>query len=200
MTCGEIAGVGKPMSRLVMGVDNQRTMPHAAVMFDDFFERGGTCFDTAYIYGGGLCEPILGRWVEDRGVRDKVVILGKGAHTPHCTPEAVGSQLAESLDRLRTDYVDIYMLHRDNPRSPSASSSTPERAASRRPLPRLRVSNWSIERIDAANAYAEANGLSGISAVSNNFSLARMVEPPWTGCISSGGAAWREWLTRTRTP
>ena len=51
MKYGHIAGIEKPISRLVMGVDNQVTMPHAAVMFDDFYEHGGTCFDTAYIYG-----------------------------------------------------------------------------------------------------------------------------------------------------
>jgi len=48
--------------------------------------------------------------------------------------------------------------------------------------------------------YAAEHGLEGISAVSNNFSLARMVEPPWTGCVSSGNAAWRKWLTRSQTP
>ncbi|HYF51603.1 MAG TPA: Gfo/Idh/MocA family oxidoreductase, partial [Planctomycetota bacterium] len=53
MTYGTIPGLSKKVSRLVMGVDNQRTMPHAAVMFDDFIERGGNCFDTAYVYGGG---------------------------------------------------------------------------------------------------------------------------------------------------
>jgi aryl-alcohol dehydrogenase-like predicted oxidoreductase/predicted dehydrogenase len=201
MTYGQIAGVGKPMSRLVMGVDNQRTMPHAAVMFDDFFERGGTCFDTAYIYGDGACERVLGRWVEDRGVREQVVILDKGAHTPHCTPERMTSQFMESLDRLRTGYVDIYMLHRDNPAIPVDEFidilNEHHRAG------RIRIfgaSNWSIERIEAANDYAARNGLIGLSAISNNFSLARMVEAPWAGCVSSSDARWREWLTRTQTP
>ena len=201
MTYGEIAGVGKSMSRLVMGVDNQTTMPHTAVMFDDFFERGGTCFDTAYIYGGGKCERVLGRWVEDRGLRDQVVILGKGAHTPHCTPEAVGPQLAESLDRLRTDHVDVYMLHRDDPAVPVGEfvdALNEQRAAGRARV--FGVSNWSIERVEAANAYAAEHGMAGVSAISNNFSLARMVEPVWAGCVSSNDAPWRAWLARTRTP
>src|SRR5690606_23395249 len=63
MRYGEVPGVGKPVSRLVMGVDNQTTLAHASVMFDDFVERGGTAFDTAYIYGGGLCERVLGQWI-----------------------------------------------------------------------------------------------------------------------------------------
>jgi aryl-alcohol dehydrogenase-like predicted oxidoreductase len=201
MTYGEIAGVGKPLSRLVLGVDNQAAMPHAAVMFDDFVERGGTVFDTAYTYMGGLSEQLLGRWVEDRGVRESVVILDKGGHTPYCDPESVRRQFAESLDRLRTDYVDIYMLHRDNTGIPVGEFV--DLLNEQRDAGRLRVygvSNWSIERIEAANAYAAANGRAGIGAVSNNLSLARMVDAPWAGCVSSSGAEWRAWLERTQTP
>jgi predicted dehydrogenase len=66
MPYGRIAGVDKRMSRLVMGVDNQRTLSHATAMFDDFVERGGNAFDTAYIYGGGAMERLLGQWVANR--------------------------------------------------------------------------------------------------------------------------------------
>ena len=54
----------------------------------------------------------------DFGVREKVVILGKGAHTPYCDPENLTRQLNESLERMQTDYVDVYMMHRDNPAIP----------------------------------------------------------------------------------
>lgn len=201
MIYGEIAGVGKAISRLVMGVDNQKAMPHAAVMFDDFFERGGTCFDTAYIYGAGHCEPVLGRWIEARGVRDKVVILGKGGLTPYCTPDGISEQLAESLERLRTDHLDIYMLHRDNPAIPVDEFigvlNELQRAG------RMRVfgaSNWSLDRLEAANDFARRHGLNGFAAISNNFSLARMIAPPWPGCVSSSDATWRAWQTKTQMP
>ncbi len=114
MRYGKIPGVSKPVSRLVMGVDNQRTIAHASVMFDDFFERGGTAFDSAYVYGGGMCEQVLGRWVHNRGLRDQVVIIDKGAHTPFCNPKDLTRQLLESLDRLGSDYMDLYLMHRDN--------------------------------------------------------------------------------------
>ncbi len=201
MSYGSIAGVSKSISRLVLGVDNQKTMPHSAVMFDDFIQRGGNTFDTAFVYGNGQCEQLLGRWVEDRGVRDEIVIIGKGAHTPHCNPEAIGIQLTQSLDRLRTDHVDIYMMHRDNPGVPVGefvSAMNEQKRAGRTRV--FGVSNWTIERVDAANEYARLNGLDGISVISNNFSLARMVAPPWTGCLSSADSTWREWLTRTQTP
>ena len=101
MPYGKIAGLDKPVSRLVMGCDNQQTLAHASAMFDDFFAAGGNAFDTGYIYGGGLQERLLGQWIANRGIRDEVVAIGKGAHTPHCDPESITSQLTESLERLQ---------------------------------------------------------------------------------------------------
>jgi len=201
MTFGEIAGVGKKVSRLVMGVDNQRTQPHANAMFDDYFERGGNCFDTGYVYGRGIAEQVLGRWVKSRGVREDVVIFDKGAHTPFCDPENLTKQLLISLERLQTDYVDIYMMHRDNPEIPVGDFV--EVLNEHLQAGRMRAfggSNWTLERVDAANAWAQEKGLVGFSAVSNNFSLARMIAPPWAGCIQSVDAESRAWFERTGIP
>jgi len=201
MKYGRIPGVEKKVSRLLMGADNQRTLPHAVVMFDDFFERGGTAFDTAYVYGDGRNERLLGQWVKLRGVREDVVILDKGAHTPHCNPQDLTRQLFESLDRLQTDYVDIYMLHRDNPEVPVGEFVdvlNEHKAAGR--IRAFGGSNWTPERIDAANRYAEEKGLSGFAALSNNFSLAEMIEPPWDGCISASDADTRQWLEQRQMP
>lgn len=199
MKYGRITGVDKKVSRLVMGVDNQQTMPHASVMFDDFFERGGNCFDTAHIYLEGTPEGLLGQWIADRDLREQVVILDKGAHTPYCTPEHLTGQLAESLERLRTDYVDIYMMHRDNPDVPVGEFV--DVLNEHKSAGRIRIfggSNWTIERIEAANEYAESKGLTGFSVVSNNFSLVRMIDPPWSGCLSASEQRWRTWLSQTQ--
>src|SRR5690606_21635356 len=75
---GPIAGLDKPVSRLVMGCDNQVTLPHGAAMWDDYVERGGNTFDTAYVYGGGLQEKLLGWWMRHRGNRKDVVVIVKG--------------------------------------------------------------------------------------------------------------------------
>jgi predicted dehydrogenase/aryl-alcohol dehydrogenase-like predicted oxidoreductase len=201
MPAARIVGVDKPLSRLVMGVDNQTTQPHSAAMFDDFYQRGGNFFDTAYIYGGGKCERMLGQWIKNRGLRQQVAVLGKGAHTPFCTPKHLSAQLLESLDRLQTSYVDIYAMHRDNPEVPVGEFIDVLNEHVR--AGRVKVfggSNWSIERVEAANAYAAAKGLQGFSIVSNNFSLARMVRPIWGGCISSSDPASRAWLTKTQMP
>ncbi len=196
MKYGRLPGVDKPVSRLIMGVDNQVTWPHTAAMLDDFFERGGNCFDSAYIYGGGACEKLLGQWIKNRGVREQVVILDKGAHSPYCTPEWLEKQFRISLDRLQTDYVDMYMMHRDNPEIPVGEFITVLNELKNEG--RMRAfggSNWSIERIAEANAWAAEHGMSGFSAISNNFSLARMVDPVWAGCISASDKRSRDWLT-----
>ena len=201
MKYGHIEGVDKPISRLVMGVDNQIAWPHASVMLDDYFERGGNCFDSAYIYGGGRCEKILGQWLKNRNIREQVVILDKGAHTPHCNPEALSRQLLESLERLQVDYVDIYMMHRDNPEIPVGEFISV--LNEHKNAGRLRVfggSNWSIERITEANTWAAEHGMAGFSAMSNNFSLARMVDPVWAGCIAASDAQSRAWLTANQMP
>ncbi|MGI8643616.1 MAG: aldo/keto reductase [Thermomicrobiales bacterium] len=201
MPYGSIAGIDKPISRLVMGVDNQRAMPHAEVMFDDFFERGGTCFDTAWQYGGGDCEKVLGAWIEQRGVRDQLVILDKGAHTPFCTPEDAESQLYQSLERLRVDHVELYMLHRDNPKVPVGEFiDVLNRLQQAGKLRVFGASNWTIERVIEANAWAEKHGLNGFTMISNNFSLARMIDPVWAGCRSAADPETRAWLTETQTP
>ena len=194
----QLNGLDKPVSRLVLGTDNQIDAATMAAMADAFFEQGGTCFDTAHIYSGGMSEKALGAWIKARGMRENVVILGKGAHPPDCTPDAMARQLEESLDRLQTDYLDIYCLHRDNPDIPIAEWVDALHAEMDKG--RIRVfggSNWTAARIDAANEYAQSKGGPGFSLVSNNFSLARMEKPVWDGCLASSTDNFRDWHMRT---
>mgnify|MGYP002630398846 CR=1 FL=1 len=190
-----IPGLDKPVSRLVLGIDNQDNLAQLAAMADDFVERGGTAFDTAHIYGGGRMESVLGQWLKNRGLREAVVLTLKGAHTPYCTPQDLRQQFDESLERLQTDHADIYMLHRDNPDVPVGEFVDvldELRAAGRIRL--VGGSNWSLDRLTEANAYAAKNGREPFRIVSNNLSLARMVDPIWPGCVSAKGTAWREWF------
>ena len=83
-------------------------------MFDHFYSIGGNVFDTAFIYNDGKSDEHLGRWINSRNLENDVIVLGKGAHTPHCYPEIIRDQLLKSLSRLKIDYIDIYCLHRDN--------------------------------------------------------------------------------------
>ncbi|OIV37613.1 oxidoreductase [Mangrovactinospora gilvigrisea] len=190
-----LPGLDKDVSRLVMGVDNQTTLPQAAVLFDDFIERGGTIFDTAYIYGGGRGEQLLGRWMAERGIRDDITVIGKGAHTPHCDPESITRQLHESLERLGTDKIDIYFMHRDNPEIPVGEFvdvMDEHHRAGRIGL--YGGSNWSTARFDEANEWAKRNGRQPLTVLSNHLSLARAYDVPWAGCRHVSDAESQKWL------
>ncbi len=197
---GSLPGLEKAVSRLILGVDNQRDGRAADVMFDAFFEYGGNAFDTAFTYLGGLSEVTLGHWMANRGVREDTVILDKGAHTPNCFPDKIGEQLAVSLERLQSDYVDIYLMHRDNPEVPVEEFV--DALYEQHRLGRVRVyggSNWTLDRVEAANRHARRRGIPEFAAVSNQFSLARMVDPVWTGCVSASDAESRRWFEATGT-
>ena len=195
MKYARVAGLDKDVSRLVMGVDNQETLTHAAAIFDDFVERGGTTFDTAYIYGGGRGEKLLGQWLTSRGNRDEVVVIGKGAHTPYCDPESITRQLNESLERLQTDHVDLYLMHRDNEEIPVGEfvDVLDEHFKAGR-IKAYGGSNWSTTRFDEANEYAEANGKQPFTLLSNHLSLARAYDVPWKGCRHVSDDESQAWL------
>jgi predicted dehydrogenase/aryl-alcohol dehydrogenase-like predicted oxidoreductase len=193
-----IEGVGKPVARLIMGVDNQNVMPHASVVFDDYFERGGNAFDTAHVYGE-IRSRLLGRWIQVRGIREQVVVIAKGAHTPHCNPNALTAQLKQQLDWLGTDYADLYLMHRDNPDIPVGEFVDVLNQHLREGrIKAFGGSNWSLERVKKANAYAKRKGLRGFTAVSNNLALAEMVKPVWDGCLHVHDAASRAWFKKTQ--
>jgi aryl-alcohol dehydrogenase-like predicted oxidoreductase len=127
-------------------------------------------------------------------------VLGKGAATPFCDPENLSRQLLVSLERMQTDYVDLYMMHRDNEAIPVdefVDVLNEHQAAGR--IRAFGVSNWSLARVQEANEYAAAHHVTGFSALSNNFSLARLVEPIWPGSIATSDAASRAWFARTQT-
>ncbi|TGS09963.1 oxidoreductase [Mesorhizobium sp. M2E.F.Ca.ET.209.01.1.1] len=197
-----IPGLPKPVSLLALGFEDFRSFSSGSILLDAFFEAGGNLFDTGYVYGGGYTETLLGQWLKSRGVREKSVVIAKGAHSPLCYPDVIGKQLAQSLDRLQTDHVDIYFMHRDNPNVPVGEFVDAMDAEAR--AGRIRGlfggSNWTMERMDEAIAYAEKNGRQKPGALSNNFSLAEMLEPIWAGCITSSTDAWKAWLTKRQMP
>jgi aryl-alcohol dehydrogenase-like predicted oxidoreductase len=164
-------------------------------LWDHYYELGGNCFDTAHMYGGGSMETLLGAWQAQRGIREDLVIIGKGAHTPDNHPEAVARQLDESLERLQTDHVDLYFLHRDNLQVPVGEFVDALDAEVRRG--RVRAyggSNWTLPRIRAANEYAAENHKQPFDAVSNQLSLARMVDPIWPGVQTAADPEFTDYL------
>ncbi len=210
MQYGEIAGVKKPVSRLVQGTIMlcEETADQGFALLDAVFAQGCTAFDTAHVYMNGECERVFGRWMRERRVRDQVVVLDKGAHhnadRKRVTPFDITADIHDSLARLQTDYIDLYLLHRDDPEvpvGPIVEVLNEHQQAGR--IHAFGGSNWQTGRIAEANAYADAHGLTPFVAGSPHFSLAEEVEPPWEGCVTITGpqnAGQRDWYRLTRTP
>jgi aryl-alcohol dehydrogenase-like predicted oxidoreductase len=201
-----IEGLEKPVTNLIQGSDffTHEVYDKVCSVLDNFFDIGGNTIDTAYIYRGGQSEETIGRWMKDRGNRDKVVILTKGAHHnadgPRVNPDAIASDLTASLERLQTDYTDLYALHRDDTNIPVKViiDALNEHIRAGRMLT-IGASNWTHKRLQEANDYAAANGLAGFSFSSPNLSLAKPNEARWAGCVSADAEACA-WHERTQLP
>ncbi|MFW6256349.1 MAG: aldo/keto reductase, partial [Candidatus Sumerlaeota bacterium] len=209
MEYGKIEGIEKPLSRLAQGtmVLSSEKMDWSLELMDQIYEQGCNTFDCAYIYSGGKSDLAFGEWLHTRGVRDKVVVIEKGCHHDQSgsrvNPEALKNDLETSLDRLKTDHVEIYLLHRDDPSVPVDEIVDALNEHVRKGQIKIfGGSNWRPERLEAANAYALTKGLQPFRVSSPNFSLAEMVQSPWGGdCVSISGPQNkkdREWYSRQR--
>ena len=161
----------------------------AREFMDAYVEIGGNFIDTARIYGDfakkiqGGSEQMIGRWLEDRHCRDKIVLGTKGGHpdpatmhTGRLSHDEVLSDMQRSLDNLRCDCVDIYWLHRDDPTRPVEDIlETLTDLVEKGMTCHVGVSNWTPARILEAKEASEKRGLVRIRANQPQFSLARQV-------------------------
>ena len=205
-----ISGLSLPVSSIFFGTAMPPVMTDgdgAGPLLDSVLAGGVNAFDCARSYG--LAEKALGRWIRERGVRDQVIILSKCGDIRDGRVEVnrrvIREQLAQSLDALGTDCVDLYLMHRDDPGTPVEEFIDTLNEARRQGMIRLfGVSNWTHERIAAANRYAAAKGLMGFSVSSPNYGLARQMRDLWGGgCVTLAGpenAAVRAWYRENQMP
>jgi 1-deoxyxylulose-5-phosphate synthase len=178
----EIEGLEQPVSVIGLGTTSSVFTPagydRAAELIGAFLEAGGNCIDTAHIYGFGDSERALGRWLDDSGRRAEIVLISKGCHpdvdrddpfakpwVSRVSPEAIHTDLSESLGRLRTDHIDLYLLHRDDETvapGPLLDALNEEQANGR--ITAFGASNWTVERVAAANENAARHGRNGFVA------------------------------------
>lgn len=202
----QIKGLDKPVSKLVMGSDFFRldNAHEVSEILHHYLAIGGNAIDSAHIYCGGQSEQALGIWLEETGKREEMVLFTKGAHHdqngPRVNAEAIRHDLMTSLERMRTDYIDLYGLHRDDPAIPVGVIV--EALNEHLEAGRIRAiggSNWTHQRIQEANDYAAKHGLVGFSFSSPNLSLAKPNEPFWPGCVSADAEALR-WYEEQQFP
>lgn len=169
------------LPKLVFGAGNLNDYNKKDVYFallDAFYAAGGRCIDTARYYGGGISEKVIGEWLRLRRVpRDEIILVTKGGfpelhdmHASRLTKPLIEQDLSESLADLGVDYVDVYLLHRDNPQKPTSVfvDILDELVHSGR-IHFGGASNWRGVRLREANDYAAQNGKEPISVSQINF-------------------------------
>lgn len=210
MIYGSVAGVRLPVSRIAFGTatpkmfaafrsvygeapDFEDRLQTAFHLLDEMYALGINCFDCADHYG----EEPLGEWLEARGLRDKVVILAKGAHhnrwRKRVTDFDILHDAHNTLAKLKTDCLDMYLLHRDDPEVPVGPIiDVLNRLRDEGKIGVFGASNWTLERFQEANDYALKHGLQPFTVVSPNFGLADQVNDPWGGgCVTISGPSQR---------
>lgn len=210
MRYGSIPGVGDRVSRLVMGsmVFSMERFDLTGDLLDRFVEAGGTTVDTARVYAKGSSEKAFGEWLKKRETRDRMIVIGKGAHHDSETferrvnPSAIHEDIQTSLTEMGLDTIDVYILHKDDPDSavgPIVEALNEEVSSGR--IRAFGGSSWTHQRIAAANQYAAAHGLRPFTVSSPNLALAVPNEPMWVGCVSvAGDPEALAWYAETRMP
>ena len=160
--------------------DPAQDAAHFAVI-DRYRELGGNCLDTARKYAEGRSDEALGRYLKSRGCRGEVILCTKGCHPAdtaamhisRLSPAEIREDLELSLKALGVEYTDLHLLHRDNPRIPVEEIMPALDALVREGKVRaIGCSNWTVGRIQEANDFARANGLTPFSVCQLHFSLA----------------------------
>ncbi|MBQ9881361.1 MAG: aldo/keto reductase, partial [Synergistes sp.] len=218
MKYAKIDNLNKSLSRLAYGTANRRVLGEDAIeavaCLDAAFDAGFRVFDTAHSYGNA--EKNLGAWMASRGLRDEIVLLDKGLNTgisfqgkligPNevFSASIIREQVEESLKRLRTDYIDMYVLHRDDPSKPVDEIIEVLNELKKNGVIGLfGASNWTFYRLKEAEAYAKEHGLDTFSAVSPSYSLADYTRDPWGGSVTLSGPGqqdYRDWLAENQLP
>ena len=164
--CGNFGGVGSAPEFFGQG----QSRDEAFSLMDAAWEAGIRHFDTADAYGGGRSEAVIGQWIAARGVRPALTTktfnpMSAGADYG-LAPERIARQLRDSLDRLGTGRIDLYLAHDFDARVPLADTFAAfEAAVGEGKVDRYGVSNFVAAQLQAALAAGRP------SAVQNSYSL-----------------------------
>ncbi|PRP49487.1 oxidoreductase [Bacillus halotolerans] len=122
---------------------------------------GGVNFiDTAFIYGLGRSEELIGEVVQERGVRDQLIIASKGAHKEvngsiefDNSKDFLRGEVEKSLKRLKTDYIDLYYVHFPDGKTPLAEvAGTLKELKDEGKIKAIGASNLNYQQLQEFNA------------------------------------------------
>lgn len=161
-------------------------------------DTGINFFDTAYVYGyTGESERLIGRALGHR--RDEIIIASKGGiewgpdkkQVRDARPKTIKRHCEESLQRLKTDSIDLYYLHAPDGKTPLAESA----GAFRELLDEGKVLSVGVSNFDKAAQYEEFHAVCQISADQPHYNmLQREIEAetlPW--CVAHGVSVMVYW-------
>jgi aryl-alcohol dehydrogenase-like predicted oxidoreductase len=197
-----IAGIPLVLGGNTFGWTAERDASFA--ILDAFYAGGGRMIDTADVYSawipghvGGESERFIGQWLESRGVRADMrihtktgmlsrkneVTIGGPGDVDLYQPAEVLRSLDASLERLRTDYLDLYYAHRDYTSLPIEDIVEAFDGAARSGKVReLGASNFTAERLSAALATSAREGLARYVALQPHYNL--VVRNEYEGALS----------------
>ncbi|MDQ0322673.1 aryl-alcohol dehydrogenase-like predicted oxidoreductase [Pararhizobium capsulatum DSM 1112] len=175
----------------------------ARAIFDRYVTAGGNFIDTADSYAGGLSESLVGEFVSEKGLRDQLVIATKFSNSlSPGNPNGGGNgrknimrAVDASLKRLKTDYIDLYLLHTWDRMTPAEevirTLDDLVRAGKIRYVGLSDVPGWYAAR---AQTWAEAHALTQPVSLQLPYSLVeRSIEPefvPLAQTLGLGITAW----------
>lgn len=159
---------------------------HVFSLLDKYLDTGGNFLDTANIYGKWLAgkhnysERVIGEWIKKKGNRSRLIIGTKGAHphlesmdVPRMSEKEVSNDLDESLEALKTDYIDLYWLHRDDENTPvEYILDYLNKFVKQGKIRYFGCSNWKAFRISEAIDISKRKNIQGFSANQMCWSLA----------------------------
>ncbi|AIT82012.1 aldo/keto reductase [Novosphingobium pentaromativorans] len=171
--------VGLGCMNVAWAYGNAPSREDALALFRHALDKGCGHFDTANIYGKGVSEEILGEAIGNRreefflATKTGIVVDGPRRGID-CSPESIAASLDASLKRLGTDHVDLFYMHRFDPRMPIADSvGAMVRAMEAGKIGAYGVSEWSAAHI------REAHAVHPMAAVQTEYSL-------WTRNVELG--------------
>ena len=156
-------------------------------VLDHALERGITLFDTAEAYAAGSSETVLGEWISERGVRERIVLATKVSGT--VTRERVITSAEESLRRLKTDRIDLFQLHSWDGETPLEETLEGLDALVRQgKIRHAGCSNWMAWQLCKGLLLAQQEGMARMQSVQPPYNLVqRGIEPDLLPlCVDQG--------------
>ena len=189
---------GTCLSKVALGTHRfcMATAKESAKVLDCYLENGGNVIDTARCYGEDVTHPndpqserCIGQWLRESGMRKQIILITKGGNPEYKDGKQVRNRITEadieadinkSLTDLGTDYIDIYFFHKDDITvDPGEAIEILNKYVKAGIVRHIGASNWSAERIIAANQYARAHGLREFEYSELAFSLKDHVTEGW---------------------